>query len=705
MNKKIICSIVCTLLITTAAVPITGYVLNNIMYKSGHDRGFVYVDDDQDPGWYDEFHVKTIQEGINNASTGDTVFVYDGQYNENVIVNKTVDLEGNDRDNTIIHGVNGSDNTVLVTSNWCNISEFTIENGGSLSGGIKVMADHCTIFDSIIDDNTDIGIFVQSSDYTFIHDNSFTENNQGIYLYQSDHTTISLNDIMNNYVNGILSLFSDYNDILSNSIKSNSRVGIWLNNDCDENTINNNTVISNGEEGIRLWLSDDNTISENTVSENGAPDEDGGIVCYESNNNDIFDNIINSNENQGIFIENSNSNEVFRNCIFDNNMYGINCENSNNNILYHNNIFNNTQNAKDDSTNTNTWHNTMLEQGNYWDDYTGQDSDGDGIGDSPYEIPGGNNEDEYPLMTMYGPPHADFTHEVDGRNVTFNASRSYDYDGYIDDYAWEFGDDTSGNGKIVEHTYPDDGTYNVTLTVTDNDGKNDTTIKSIVVDSIPPEIIDNSPDFGTTGDIFTFNATVTDNVEVGLVQAGYKFGEGPQKKINMVNVAGDYWEASIIINHSLDILQYFIYAEDTFGNGNCSETKNVTIYDNDPPEISNVIADPPVAPVGYNVNISAVVTDNIELVEVNLHIVYPDSSVQNFSIIHNKIGDTYFSDRTYTDDGTYKYHIWAKDSSNVQNVSDVKEFNIVLGSPPENPQIRGPNGGKPRTNYTFELQT
>ena len=58
MNKKIICTIVCTLLITTAAVPITGYVLNNIMYKSGHDRGFVYVDDDQDPGWYDEFHHK-----------------------------------------------------------------------------------------------------------------------------------------------------------------------------------------------------------------------------------------------------------------------------------------------------------------------------------------------------------------------------------------------------------------------------------------------------------------------------------------------------------------------------------------------------------------------------------------------------------------------------------------------------------------------
>jgi hypothetical protein len=52
----------------------------------------VYVDDDADPGWYDATHVRTIQEGIDNATAGDTVFVYNGTYYENVVVDKTLDL-------------------------------------------------------------------------------------------------------------------------------------------------------------------------------------------------------------------------------------------------------------------------------------------------------------------------------------------------------------------------------------------------------------------------------------------------------------------------------------------------------------------------------------------------------------------------------------------------------------------------------------
>ncbi|MCG2827408.1 MAG: Ig-like domain-containing protein [Thermoplasmatales archaeon] len=54
--------------------------------------------------------------------------------------------------------------------------------------------------------------------------------------------------------------------------------------------------------------------------------------------------------------------------------------------------------------------------------------------------------------------------------VIFNASQSYDPDGYIIDYSWDFGDGTNASGEILIHTYMEDGAYNVTLNITDDDG-------------------------------------------------------------------------------------------------------------------------------------------------------------------------------------------------------------------------------------------
>lgn len=703
MKKKIIGIIICTLLITSAVVPITGHVLKNIIGKSGMDRGTVYVDDDADPSWYDATHVKTIQEGIINASIDDTVFVYIGTYNENIVIDKTVDLIGEDKDSTIIHGLDESDDAVEITSDWCNISEFTIENGGTNSGGIRVKADYCTIFNSIFDDNIDKGIFVELSVYTNIHDNTFSDNNQGVYIYWSDYTTISSNDISNNKDNGILCLSSEYNDILGNTVDLNSGLGIYLNNECDYNDIIGNTVDSNDEGGIRLYKSDGNTISENVVSNNGDTGEDGGIICFSSNNNDIYENTINSNSDQGIFIEMSQSNDIYKNEVYDNDIYGINCDSSNNNVIYNNNIYDNSQNGIDDGTNT--WYDSIKEQGNYWDDYTGNDNNKDGIGDTPYNVPGDGNQDKYPLMTPYGPPKADFTYTIDEGTVTFDGSYSYDYDGTIVSYEWNFGDGNSGSGLIVEHIYSEDGAYDVTLEVTDNDGKEDSTVKTVLVDSTPPEVVDNSPDTATTGDIFTFNATVTDNVEVAIATVNYRYGEGDVQNVDLENTAGDYWEGSIIIEHTLELLYYTIYAEDTYGNGYCSELWNITIIDNDIPEISDLVADPNVQMAGSYVNISGVVIDNIGLSEVNLHVEFPDSTEEVYPIINNKIGDTYYYNRTYIDDGTYEFYIQAIDTSGNENNSETGTFNIVIGSPPEKPQINGPSEGKKDEPIEFEFKS
>jgi PKD repeat protein len=70
---------------------------------------------------------------------------------------------------------------------------------------------------------------------------------------------------------------------------------------------------------------------------------------------------------------------------------------------------------------------------------------------------------------------------VMGEIVTFNASLSYDEDGTIVSYVWDFGDDSYGEGMVTEHAYAADGTYIVSLTVTDNEGLSDTATEMVEV--------------------------------------------------------------------------------------------------------------------------------------------------------------------------------------------------------------------------------
>ena len=65
--------------------------------------------------------------------------------------------------------------------------------------------------------------------------------------------------------------------------------------------------------------------------------------------------------------------------------------------------------------------------------------------------------------------------------VFFSASNSYDSDGTIISYAWDFKDGNAGNGETISHTFVSAGSYNVGLTITDNEGATDSTTKTITV--------------------------------------------------------------------------------------------------------------------------------------------------------------------------------------------------------------------------------
>ena len=89
----------------------------------------------------------TIQEGVNAANPGDTVFVYNGIYFENVVLDKRINLTGEDKNITKIDG-GGNNDVVKVFANWVNITGFAVENSGSNVGdaGIKLVSvSNCTI--------------------------------------------------------------------------------------------------------------------------------------------------------------------------------------------------------------------------------------------------------------------------------------------------------------------------------------------------------------------------------------------------------------------------------------------------------------------------------------------------------------------------------------------------------------------------------
>jgi hypothetical protein len=75
------------------------------------------------------------------------------------------------------------------------------------------------------------------------------------------------------------------------------------------------------------------------------------------------------------------------------------------------------------------------------------------------------------------PPQASFTLTCTSLSCNFDASASSDPDDAIVNYAWSFGDGTTGNGPTIAHMYPKAGSYTATLTVTDNAGASTSTSK------------------------------------------------------------------------------------------------------------------------------------------------------------------------------------------------------------------------------------
>ena len=185
-----------------------------------------------------------IQDAINTASDGDVVFIGRGEYNENVIVNKSISIKGAGAETTIVTGKNGNTAFTVKASN-VSISGLTIKGADNVwqSGILVSGADNVRIANNIIERNG-YGIFLSRSNGTSIVNNVVRyndapradylpriDNGSGIIAWDSGggsylNTKIKNNDIYYNYkfgiyVGGAAAMYADGTQINGNKLYRN----------------------------------------------------------------------------------------------------------------------------------------------------------------------------------------------------------------------------------------------------------------------------------------------------------------------------------------------------------------------------------------------------------------------------------------------------------------------------------------------------
>ena len=366
--KKIIVFFLILLIISNASIQAN--TNNDVQYQK-----IIYVDDDGGADY------TLIQDAINNATNGDTIFVFSGIYFEHIIVNKSITLIGEDKNNTIIDGQHIG-KVVTITANSVTIKGFKLKNCGENLSFRK--------------NNTDTVIEIRSKNNNILNNIITWDKFAGLYynplgininLY-SDNNNITNNEILQ-CIN-VIRLESSNNKICDNLIEMNGGDGIMLFTYspnlpfCSKNNISNNIFYSINckDFGLAIWCYHvkDNIISNNTIS-----DVYGGIHIDSSSNNYVFKNNVSNCLYWGISVCNSNNNYIlnneislnrhagiyvgwgsYKNLIKNNNItknrIGITLTNNKLNKFYQNNFIDNKRQVKFALRSIlNHW------KGNYWD--------------------------------------------------------------------------------------------------------------------------------------------------------------------------------------------------------------------------------------------------------------------------------------------------------------------------------------------------
>jgi nitrous oxidase accessory protein len=345
-----------------------------------------------------------IREALRAAAPGDTIQVEGGVHVGNLLLDKTIKLEGAGR--PVIRG-DGVGSVITVTANSCTIRGFVIER----SGGMLV--------------DEDSGILLKSGGNR-IEDNELRDVLYGIYLYRSDGNTVGSNVIRGRPLaglgergSGIHIWDSSHNTIEGNTI-SQVRDGMYLQN-AHWSGIRRNRAFDL-RYGLHYMFSNDNWFEDNVLHDNVA----GAAIMYSRRIRfrgnvflrnrgfssfgvlfqDTYDclaahNLIADNA-VGIFMEALRSSVFHHNLVAANDIAIQAFSNATGNVFHHNNFIHNLSPIHVVGRATGIrWSESGA--GNYWSDYEGYDLDGDGAGDAPHRIQNlfERLEGNYPRLRLY----------------------------------------------------------------------------------------------------------------------------------------------------------------------------------------------------------------------------------------------------------------------------------------------------------------
>jgi parallel beta-helix repeat protein len=317
----------------------------------------------------------SIQDAIDAASVGDTVFVFNGNYSESVYLDKTISLVGESTNSTVIEKPAGG--IVKITANWSNVTGFTLIKMNLQLYNVT----NCEVYNNTIkSEDSQYSLYLRFSRFNIVSNNNVSNNDyHGIVLHDSYNNDITENKVsfngwsgisidLDSYGNNItknnassnqhdgISVSSDQNNVIENTASYNIRNGIdisssnnviidnWLflneedgihlDSGSNLNTIKNNDISNNNDYGIELRLSRENNILNNNIFENPT-----GIIVSDSDRNNITDNFLFSN-GMGLYLSSAINNSVSENSIYNNN-YGLYITDSENNSIFENEVYQN----------------------------------------------------------------------------------------------------------------------------------------------------------------------------------------------------------------------------------------------------------------------------------------------------------------------------------------------------------------------------